>query len=391
MASRNELTRVYLDFNAATPIDVRVLEEYIRTLEQSWANSSSIHQEGQRAKSILAEARSRIAACFSVRPQQVVFFSTATEALNTLLRGLLVKHLHASIISSPVEHAAVYETCKRLEQEGGQITLIPVGSYGAVRPELLQETITPSTTGIALMSVNNETGVMTDIQRIASIAAERQIPLLVDGVAQLGKAPFTLFPGLSAAVFCSPKIYAPVGVGFAILNTGVTFQPLVVGGGQEFGLRSGSENVAAIHATSIAVELLLHDIETEVSNMTALRNYFEGRLMESLSGVLINGEGPRVSNTSNLAFDGVSGEDLLIQLDLAGVAASHGAACAAGALEPSRILLQMGYSTERARSSLRFSLGKGSSKEDIDFAVAAIVRAVQKQRSYEPFAKGSYT
>ncbi len=372
--------RVYLDYNASTPVDSRVLDEYNKVICNGWANSSSTHQEGQRAKSILAEARARIASFFHVRPQQVIFFATATEGLNTILRGLLAPSVHSSIITSVAEHAAIFDACKAIEQEGRQVTFLPVGPVGAVDPELLSKTITSSTTGIALMSVNNETGVRTDIQKVAAIAKEHSIPLLVDSVAHLGKEPFTLFPGVSAAVFSSTKIYAPAGVAFAILNAGVTFRPLIFGGGQELGLRSGTENVAAIHATSIAVELLHNDLGKVVGDISLRREYFERLLLSALSGVHVNGEGPRVSNTSNLAFDDVSGEDLLIQLDLAGIAASHGAACIAGALEPSRVLLKMGYSMKRASSSVRFSLGKNTSKEDVEYAAAIIIRAVQRQR-----------
>ena len=375
-----ESHRVYLDYNAATPVDPRVLDEYNKVICNGWANSSSTHQEGQHARGILAGARARIAGFFGVRPQQVVFFATATEGLYTILRGLLAPSALASVITSVAEHAAIFDACKALEQEGKQVTFLPVGSVGAVDPGLLSKTIVSSTTGIALMSVNNETGVMTDIQKVAAIAKEHSIPLLVDSVAQLGKAPFTLFPGVSAAVFNATKIYAPAGVAFAILNAGVTFRPLIIGGGQELGLRSGTENVAAIHATSIAVELLYRDLEHVIEKVSALRDHFEGLLLSTLPGVHVNGEGPRASNTSNLAFDGVSGEDLLIQLDLAGIAASHGAACIAGALEPSRVLLKMGYSVKRVSSSVRFSLGKNTSKDDVEYAAAAIIRAVQRQR-----------
>lgn len=373
--------RVYLDYNAATPIDPRVLSEYIRARKEIWANASSIHKEGQAAKAMLAEAHSRVARLFSVAPQQVVFFSTATEALTTIIHGLLATSKDAHIVTTVAEHAAVWQCCRTLQQEGRKVTFLKVGSYGAVTPEALEKSITEKTTGIALISTNNETGVMTDIKACAALAAEHDIPLLVDGVAQLGKSPCIMYDGVSAACFSSYKIYAPCGVGFAILNHGVTFRPLIEGGGQESGRRGGSENVAAIHACSIALELVLAEMVESSVRMETLRDLFETLVCRGLSGVHINGDGPRIGNTSNLAFDDVDGEGLLIQLDLAGVAASHGAACASGSVEASRVLLEMGYSAQRAAASLRFSLGKKTTEQEIREAAAAVIRCVQRQRN----------
>jgi cysteine desulfurase len=378
---KEEKIRIYLDNNAATYIDPRIFDAYVHSLKNCWANPSSAHREGQRAKGLLAEARAKIAKVFDVPSQHIVFFSSATEALNTLIRGLLIPRPHSHVITSVTEHAAVWQCCKRFEKEGHSVSFLPTHSYGALAPQALQEAVRTNTTGICLMSVNNETGVLTDIQACASIAENHNIPFVVDGVAGLGKEPFTLFPGVSAACFSSYKIHGPCGVGFAVLNHGVSFQPLLEGGGQELGRRSGSENVCAIYACALAVELAFSEMKTAAAKMVYLRDRFEKTLSDKLSGIQINGDGPRVCNTSNIAFDGVNGEELLIQLDLAGVSASHGAACAAGALEPSRILLEMGFSRERAASSVRFSLSKFTTVSEIDQAVNDIVQAVQRQRT----------
>jgi cysteine desulfurase len=390
-----EMPRIYLDYNAATPMDAAVATEFHRACATTWANASSTHREGQAAKALLASARARIARPFHVQPQQIVFFATATEALTTLIHGLLVPIPESSdrseapsrpahIITSVAEHVAVWKCCRQLESQGCTVTFLPVGAYGAVCLEDVRKAITPQTTGIAIMSVNNETGVMTDIDGIAAVAHEHNIPLLVDGVAHLGKAPFTMADGISAACFSSYKFHGPCGVGFAVLHRGVAFRPLIEGGGQESGRRGGSENVAAIHACSLALEGAIAQTSTIAARINDLRDLFERLVMERCPGVHVNGEGPRICNTSNLAFDEVDGEDLLIQLDLAGVSASHGAACSAGSLEASRVILEMGYPLKRAATSLRFSLGTATTEDEIRRASDIIVHCVRQQRSHRP-------
>lgn len=373
------MKRIYLDYNAGTFLDENVKDAYLYAMKEAWANPGSTHKEGQVARSFLAEARDKIAKSFSVASNQLVFYSGATEALNTLIQGLKLP-LGSHFITSSVEHAAVWECCRVLEKEGRSATYLKVGPYGAPQPDDVASAIKESTRAIILMSVNNETGVITDIEKIAEIAKQHKIPLIVDGVAQLGKVPFHMYRGISAAVFSGYKIHGPCGVGFAILQNGFSCAPLLHGGGQESGRRSGSENVAAIYACSIAVEQALKGLEKDSSHMERCRSLFEKKIHEELNLVYINGEGPRVVNTSNLAFSGISGEDLLIQLDLAGVAASHGAACSAGALEPSRVLLEMGYSQERAQSSVRFSFGKMTSEKEVEKAARLVVQIVSALR-----------
>jgi cysteine desulfurase len=377
--------RIYLDYNAGTRLDEKAEEAYLHALKLAWANPGSTHREGQAARSFLAEARGRIAKCFSVAPQQVVFYSGATEGLNSLIQGLRLSQ-GAHFITSSVEHAAVWECCNHLQKEGSVGTYLKVGPWGAPSPSDVESAINDSTQAICLMSVNNETGVITDIEKIAEIAAARRIPFIVDGVAELGKhhfsLNFSLKRGISAAVFSSYKIHGPCGVGFALLQTGFSCEPLLFGGGQEGGKRPGSENVAAIYACSIAVEEAIRDQEKTSFAMGQCRDLFEKKILNELSDVFINGEGPRVVNTSNLSFSGVSGEDLLIQLDLAGVAASHGAACSAGALEPSRVLLEMGYSQARAKSSVRFSFGKMTTTEETFQAAEHVIRIVRALRKF---------
>jgi len=359
------MERIYLDHNSGTFLDERVRSEYEKSLGEYWANPSSVHHEGQKARSMLAHARSRIAECFFVHHSQIVFFSTATEGLNTLIRGLLGDR----ILTSHVEHPAVWRACQRAHP-----LYLAVDKRGYPAVSDVEAALQQGATGMALMSVNNETGVIAPYEEYAELAVKYHVPFVVDGVAHLGKIPFIFAEGITAACFSSYKIHGPSGVAFAVINKKTRFNPLIIGGGQEFGLRSGTENVPAIIACARSVELILSEMQP--SKIGALRDHFESRLMYELQGIERNGTGGRAPNTSNLAFANVRGEDLLIQLDRHGLAASHGSACSAGAMEPSRILLAMGYSHERVASSLRFSLSKFTTKEEIDQAVDMIKKCL---------------
>jgi len=358
------MERIYLDHNSGTFLDKRVRSEYIESFE-CWANPSSVHQEGQKSRSMLAHARSRIAECFSVHPSQIVFFSTATEGLNTLIHGLLGDR----ILTSHVEHPAVWQAC-----QSAHPFYLAVDERGYPAVADVEAALKKGATGMALMSVNNETGVIAPYEEYSALALKYKIPFVVDGVAHLGKIPFIFADGITATCFSSYNIHGPSGVAFAVFNKKTRFSPLITGGGQEFGLRSGTENVPAIIACARAVELIVSEMQP--SKISALRDHFENRLMHELQGIERNGTGDRVPNTTNLAFVNMRGEDLLIQLDRHGLAASHGSACSAGAMEPSRILLAMGYSQERAASSLRFSLSKFTTKEEIDQAVEIIKKCL---------------
>jgi len=354
----------------------------VRALQEVWGNPSSLHAEGQKARALLSESRAHIANAFAVEPNQVVFFSSATEALNTLIRKMLVpKASRGHVLTTRIEHPAVSSCCQALEQEGHEVTCLPVDRQGFLHPETLSEAISEKTTGIVLLSVNNETGVIGDLEKYALIAKERKVPLVVDAVCQLGKVPYKGYEGISAACFSSYKIHGPPGVAFAILEKKGRFEPLIVGGKQEFGLRAGTENVAAIYGCSLALEQILSEMEASCIKMKELRDYFEEKLLAQ-DGVHINGEGPRVCNTSNLAFDGVDGETFLMQLDQKGVAASRGSACSSGATEPSPVLLAMGYPEKRARGSIRFSLSKWTTQEEIKRAVEIVFKCFLQHRGF---------
>ncbi|MBS0634650.1 MAG: cysteine desulfurase [Verrucomicrobia bacterium] len=353
---------IYLDNNATTAPDPRLLDLYTKAAFDTFGNPSSIHSFGQKAKAELLSARETIAKVVGARTQEIVFTATATEALNMLLRGMARGH----IITSSVEHAAVFETSEHLKKQGLDVTFLDVGPYGAPTPEALSAAIRSDTRLICLMAVNNETGVYTDINAMAEIAYKQSIPLIVDGVALFGKMAFKLHPGISAICFSGHKFYAPKGAAFAFIRKGTRVTPFITGGHQELGLRAGTENLSGIVAMADAARIVSEEMEHYLRPMQSLREYFEGEIVKLFPTATINGTGPRVANTSNICFNGHEGEALLMYLDLNGIAASMGSACSSGALEPSRVLLNMGLSRKQALASIRFSLSRYTTREEIE-------------------------
>lgn len=369
--------RIYLDNNASTQLDPRVLKALIAHLSEDTGNPSSIHSFGQAARSAINNARRIIASYLNVKPHEIIFTSGGTEGINMFIRGLLgIETGH--IITSSVEHSCVNSAIKFLEVQGCRTTFLSPGLWGAVKPEAVREAIRPDTRLIALMAVNNETGIKTDIDGVAAIAREAKIPFLVDGVSLLGKEQFTIPEGVSGMCFSGHKLHAPKGIGFSFIRSNMKLSPLISGGEQEYGKRGGTENASGIVALAEAIGILRSELPEASLKMEKLRDKFEKNLMGQLPNVGINGQGPRIVNTSNLWFAGVEGESLLTGLDMEGVAVSHGSACSSGALEPSRVLLNMGISDELARSSIRISLSRFTTEEEIDAAIGIIVRVVKK-------------
>lgn len=372
--------RIYLDNNASTAVDPRVIAAVVSVLsEESEGNPSSMHSFGRSARQKLAKARETIASYLAVRPQEIIFTSGGTEGANALLRGLFSPGSKGHLITSNVEHSCIYLTAKKMESEGVNCSFLKVDGVGAVTPETVKNALRPDTKLITLMAVNNETGVKTDIESIAAMAKEAKVPFFVDGVALLGKEPFNIPPGVSAMFFSGHKLHAPKGIGFIVVRSSQKLTPLLSGGDQEYGRRAGTENLPGIVGLAAAIELLQLELPKAAERMRLLRDRLENELMQRLSGVTVNGSGNRVSNTSNLAFQNVDGESLLAALDLEGVAVSHGSACASGALEPSRILLEMS-SKETAAGSIRLSLSRLTTLEEIDRAIEIIVKVVEKIR-----------
>lgn len=356
------MKRIYLDNNATTYLDPRVATVFMHALQEWQGNPSSVHSAGREAKAVLNRARKTLADALGVKPAEIIFHSGATEGLNGLLRMLTGQ---GHLITSSAEHAAVYATAQALSAQGAQVTFLKPTSEGIVSPEAVAKALTPQTKLIALMAVNNETGMKTDLEALAALAQEKKIPLLVDGVAQLGKDPIVFYPGITAYCFSGHKIHGPKGIGFSYVRSTLKLDPWVTGGEQEFGKRGGTENLPAILGLAEAVRIALEELPSAVLKMTALRNQLEQGLL-SYPGVFVNAQGARVCNTSNLSFKGQEGETLLAKLDLAGIAVSHGSACSSGALEPSRVLLEMGLPPSIAATALRFSLSRFTTADEID-------------------------
>jgi len=356
------MTKIFFDNNATTQIDPRVAHAISDEWQKGPSNPSSIHTFGQEAKRRLSRARETIANTLSAKPSEITFTSGGTEGLNLMIFSL---PKNTRIITSPIEHPAVYEAIRSL---GNPKTYLPVGSSGSVIVSDVKEAIGESPCAIVLSAVNSETGVKNPIDAIAQMAKENAIPLLVDGVGLLGKETFTVHPGVSAVAFSGHKFHGPQGTGFVLCRSPFRLEPRLFGGGQESLRRSGTENLPGIVGLAKAVELLEEELPGATTYMQTLRDRFESGLKELIPNIQINGEN-RVANTSNVTFPGMDGESLLIELDLKGVAASMGSACSSGALEPSRVLTQMGLSREEALSSLRFSFSRFNTLDEIAIAL----------------------
>lgn len=368
-------SRIYLDNNATTQVDPRVLEVMLSELSGPPSNPSSIHWFGQQARQHLTQARETVASFFRAKPAEIIFTSGGTESVNLFLRGLKAQ---GHLITTAIEHSCIYKTAQILESTGLSVTYLPVGLWGAPSAQSLEESIRPDTQAIILSAANSETGVKIDLEAMAAIAHRHRIPLLIDAVGFIGKEPFSLFPGITAVACSGHKFHAPKGIGVLFTRSSLKLIPLLTGGNQELQHRAGTENLAGILGIAEAFRILSAQQPAITAHLLELRMRFETGLKESIPDLIINGEGPRISNTSNISFPGIDGETLLIQLDMAGIAISHGSACASGAVEPSRVLLQMGVPRKTAYSSVRFSMGRTNTLEEIDRAVATIASIVKK-------------
>lgn len=335
------------------------------------ANPSSVHSFGRKAKSLLANARQKVASFFKVKPEEILFTSGGTESINYFLRNL-----SGHVITSNIEHAAIDKTLQALPLE---VTYLPVGLYGAPLPQQIEEAIRPNTRALIFSASNSETGVKIDLEAIAKLAQTHDIPLFIDAVSYIGKEPFTLYPGITAVALSAHKFHGPKGIGALFLRSSYKLLPEITGGAQENMRRAGTENLSGILGLAHALELLANQSEV-TTHLLELRLQLEEGLKKALPDIIINGQGPRISNTSNIAFPNVDGETLLMQLDLANIAVSHGSACSSGSLEPSRILLNMGIPHKISRSSIRLSLSRFNTKEEVAIAIDKISQIVRKLR-----------
>jgi cysteine desulfurase len=382
------MRRIYLDNNATTPVLAEVLEAMRPYFGEHFGNASSIHHHGQETRAAVERARDSVALLLGCRPAEVVFTSGGTEGDNLAIAGLTSVGDH--IITSSIEHHAVLHACKHLEDTGCDVTYLPVDARGLVDPDDVRRALQPDTKLISIMTANNETGVLQPVEEIGKIAAEADVYFHTDAVQAAGKVPIDVKRiGCDALSVSGHKMHAPQGVGALYVRRGTHLQPLFYGGRHERSRRAGTENVPGIVALGKAAELATQGLDRgDDKRMSVLRDRLQQGILAQVEEVGVNGAGaPRVANTSNIYFDHIEGEAMVISLDLKGLAVSTGAACSSGAIEPSHVLMAMGLRADRARASIRFSLGKQSTVEDIDFALALVPETVARLRELSPVYK----
>lgn len=381
--------RAYLDYNATTPVDREVFDAMAPYFVENFGNASSIHSAGQRARGAVDRARESVAALVGAKPAEIIFTSGGTEANNLAVLGVAAASGgQGHIIATSIEHHAVLHSCRALEKNGLEVNYVPVGSSGIVEPDAIRSALRPDTILISVMHANNELGTIQPIAEIARIAAEADIYFHCDAVQSAGKLPLDVDRfGVDLLSISAHKFYGPKGVGALYVRPGTPLEPQFHGGHQERDRRPGTEDVPSIVGFGKAAELARKNHAGDVARIAALRDRLEQALVAEIPQVHVNGDrARRVSNTTNLTFTAAGGEALLIALDLQGVACSTGAACSSGAVEPSHVLLAMGLSPDDARSSLRFSLGRPTTDEEIDYAIGVIPAVVERLRSLSPLA-----
>lgn len=386
--------RVYLDNSATTVMAAEVIEEMLPCFDVEFGNAQSVHSFGQRAKSIVERARREVAALINAAPSEIVFVAGGTEADNLAIRGIAESHRERGdhIITTSIEHPAVLATCESLERNGFRVTYLPVTRGGSVSVNDLREAISDSTILVTVMHANNETGVIQPIEEISDVvrqARERGLKHLrfhTDAVQSVGKVPVDVkHLGVDLISMSAHKIHGPKGIGALYVKKGTRLAKLIYGGHHERDRRAGTENVPAIAGFGRAAELARVKLGERMARMRELRDYLEQQVASRVGRVQMNGDpDSRVPNISNLSFDKVDGESLLIALDLKGIAVSTGSACASGSLEPSHVLMALGLSREEVRGSLRVSLSAYTTREEIDYLVAALSESVARLRQMHP-------
>jgi cysteine desulfurase len=381
----SDMRRVYLDNNATTPVLPEILEAMRPYFLEHFGNASSIHHHGQETRGAVERARESVAQLVGCRASEIVFTSGGTEGDNLALSGMARSGDH--IITSTIEHHAVLNTCKHLESTGIEVTYVPVDGRGVVDPDDVRRALRSNTRLVSIMMANNETGVRQPVEEIGRITAEADVYFHSDAVQAAGKVPLDVSQiACDLLSISAHKMHAPQGVGALYVRKGTLLEPIFHGGRHERSRRAGTENVPGIVALGKAAELARQGFENgEVARIAKLRDQIEETILSQVDTIGVNGAGaPRVPNTTNIHFDHIEGEALVIALDLKGLAVSTGAACSSGAIEPSHVLVAMGLRPDQARASLRFSLGKQNTKEDVDFALDLIPSTVARLRELSP-------
>ena len=384
------MMKVYLDHNATAPLDPQVLEAMMPYLREEFGNASSIHQWGRRARAALEDSRAKIATLLGAEKDCVVFTGGGTEADNLAIKGVAWANQEKGkhIVTSTVEHHAVLHTCEFLAKQGFEITFLPVDGKGRLDPEDLRKAIRPDTILITLMHANNETGILFPLREFGQIAREKKVFFHTDAIQTFCKVPLNVEEDhVDLLSLSAHKIYGPKGVGALYIRKGTKMVAILHGGSQQRKRRPGTENVAGAVGFASAAELLFADQEKEGDRLAALRDQLQRNLVEKIPQVLLNGDPDhRLPGTLNMSFKFVEGESLILSLDMEGIAVSSGSACTSGSLEPSHVLLAMGIPHEVCHGSLRFSLGRGTTKEQIDYVLEVLPRIVARLRTMSPLA-----
>jgi cysteine desulfurase len=378
------MRRVYFDNSATTPVLPEVFQAMQPYFSEQFGNASSIHHHGQETRAAVEHARESVAALLGCRASEVVFTSGGTEADNLAIFGTVCAGDH--VITSTVEHHAVLNACKHLESDGCEVTYLPVDGRGVVDPDAVRQGLRPSTKLITIMMANNETGALQPVEEIGKIAAQADIYFHTDAVQAAGKVPVDVNRiGCDLLAISGHKLHAPQGVGALYVRKGTALEPMLYGGRHERSRRAGTENVPGVVGLGRAAELARSKLEGD-DEMSTMRDRLE-RLLAHIECAGVNAAGaPRVPQTSSMYFDGIDGEALVIALDLKGLAISTGAACSSGAIEPSHVLMAMGMNAERARGSVRFSLGQQNTMEEVEFAAGLVGETVARLRELSPKA-----
>jgi cysteine desulfurase len=381
------VTRYYFDHNATTPVSAAVLEVLVPALLEVYGNASSIHQDGQLARQKLEIARRQTAALLHCDPKELVLLSGGTEADNLAVLGSVRAHSRAGkhVITTAIEHPAVLNPCRELEREGVEVTYVRVGSDGVVDPADIRRALRSETVLISVMHANNELGTIQPVEEISAIAREAGVLMHSDGVQAAGKICVDVKAlGVDLYSMSGHKFYAPKGVGALYVKNGTALRSIQFGGKHERERRPGTENVPGAIALGFAAEIAANELLDESVRVATLRDRLERSILERVPSAGVNGATRRTPNTTNIYFDGLEGEAMVISLDLKGFAVSSGAACSSGAVEPSHVLLAIGLTRARARSSLRFSLGRSNTECQVDALTDAVAESAAHLRHLSP-------
>jgi len=377
---------IYLDNAASTQIHEEVLNSMLPYLKEQYGNPSSIHRYGRLAHKAIEKARKQIASLINANPSEIFITSGGTESNNTVLKGIKLKN-NSQIITSSIEHDAILEPCKKLSENGVDVDYLPVDQFGSVTPLELKNHLSENTCLVSIMYANNEVGTIQRISEIAKICNDEKIPFHTDAVQAVGKVPIDVKElGIDFLSISSHKLYGPKGIGALYIKNGLEINPVILGGGQESGLRSGTENVANIVGFGKACEIAKNNLAENTTHVKKLRDLLVEKVLSEIPEVTLNGDPQlRLPNNAHFTFLGVNGEDLIIKLDEYGIAASTGSACSVNTQRASHVLQAMGFSHEQITGSLRLTMGIFNNEHEIDQTVTSLKKIVEELRSFSPF------